>query len=98
MAASWCGRQARRDPRQFGLGLRVQRAGGAQELLDPRAGLRLTVAPCPKLPTAPEQVRQRPQVMGQVPSHGGQVARLGLQPLKSLVVARAAQWPVRLLS
>ena len=43
-------------------------------------------------------MRQRPQVAGQVPAHGGQVARLGLQPLKSLVVARAAQWPVRLLS
>ena len=42
-----------RDPRQFGLGLRVQRAGGGQELLDPRAGLRLTVAPGPKLPAGP---------------------------------------------
>ena len=39
-----------------------------------------------------------PRVMGQVPAHrGGQVARLGLQPLQPIAVAGAAQWPVRLL-
>jgi len=44
-------------------------------------------------------VWQRPQVVGQVPVHdGGQVARLGLQPLQPLVLARAAQGPVRRLS
>jgi len=36
--------------------------------------------------------------MGQVPAHrGGQVARLGLQPLQPLALARAAQRPVGLL-
>ena len=43
--------------------------------------------------TGPEQVRQWPQVVGQVPAHGGQVARLGLQPLQLLVLA-----PVRVLN
>jgi hypothetical protein len=43
-------------------------------------------------------MRQRPAVMGQVPAHrGGQVARLGLQPLPPLGLARATQRPVRLL-
>ena len=37
--------------------------------------------------------------MGQVPPHGsGQVARLGLKPLQRLVLACAAQRPVRLLN
>jgi hypothetical protein len=43
-------------------------------------------------------VQLRPRVVGQVPAHGGQVARLGLQPLQPVVLARAAQRPVRLLS
>ena len=38
-------------------------------------------------------MRQWPQVVGQVPAHGGQVARLGLQPLQLLVLA-----PVRVLN
>ena len=43
-------------------------------------------------------MRQRPQVVGQVPAHGGQVAPLGLQPLQPLVLARSAQRPVRPLN
>lgn len=43
-------------------------------------------------------MRQRPRVMGQVPAHrGGQVPRLGVQPLQPLAPASAAQRPVRLL-
>ena len=94
-----CRRQARPRPTPVRPGLPVQRAGVGQELLDPRAGLTLTVAPRPKQPQRPEQVRQRPAVLGQIPAHrGGQVARLGLQPLEPFVLARAAQRPVRLLS
>jgi hypothetical protein len=43
-------------------------------------------------------VRQRPAVMRQVPAHrGGQVARLGAQPLHPFAPPGAAQRPVGLL-
>ena len=49
----------------------------------------------PEGPQDPEQVGQRPGVVGQVPAHGcGQVTVLGLQPVKPLVLAEAAQRPV----
>jgi hypothetical protein len=53
----------------------------------------------PEQPKDPEQVWQRRPVVGQVPVHGGgQVARLGLQPVEPLVVADTApQRPVGLL-
>jgi hypothetical protein len=42
-------------------------------------------------------VGQRPGVVSQVPAHrGGQVARLGVQPLQALAPIGAAQRPVRL--
>jgi hypothetical protein len=42
-------------------------------------------------------VRQRPGVVGQVPAHGGgEVARLGLQPLGPLALPGAPQRPVGL--
>ena len=78
----------RRRPRQLGLGLGVQGADGGQQLADPGAALAQVVPQGLAGSQDPEQVRQRPGVVGQVPAHGGgQVAGLGLQPLRPLAVA-----------
>ena len=89
----------RRCPRQLGPGLRVQRAGGGQQLLHPGPALAHEVPQDPERPQHPEQVRQRRGIVGQVPAHrGGQVARLGIQPLQLLTLVGAAQRPVGALS
>jgi hypothetical protein len=88
----------RRHPGQLGPGLRIQRASPGQHLLHPGPRLALEVQRRPEQPQDPEQVRQRPAVMGQVPAHGGgQVSCLTLEPVHPFASAGAAQPPVRLL-
>ena len=78
-------------PHELGAGLRVERGGGGQKLLDPGAGLGHVVVQEPEEPQDAEQVREGPGVVGQIPAHGGgQVARLGVQPLQPLAVPGAA--------
>ena len=79
-----------RRPQQLGPGLGVESVGGGQELVDPAAGLADAFPQEPEGPQDPEQMRQRSTVVGQTPLHGGgQVARLGLQPLEPFAVADA---------
>ena len=53
----------------------------------------------PEHPQDPEQVRQRPAVVGQVPAHrGGQIGRLRLQPHSRVILVEAPQLPVSPLS
>jgi hypothetical protein len=67
-------------------------------LVDPGAGLAQVVPQLPEEKQDPEQVGQRLGVVGQVPlDGGGQVARLGLQPLGPVVLVEAPQGPVGLL-
>jgi hypothetical protein len=80
-------------PQQLGAGLRVQGAGGGQELADPCAGLAQDVAgQQPVGQQGADQVGQRRAVVAEVLVHGGgQVGRLGLQPVQPLALAGAAQ-------
>ncbi|HEY2128893.1 MAG TPA: hypothetical protein VGH77_17065 [Streptosporangiaceae bacterium] len=88
----------RRHHRQLGPGLQVQRGGGGEQLLHPGPGLALEVPLHPEQQQDPEQGRQWPAVMGQVPAHRrGQVPCLGVQPLQPLARAGGAQRPVGLL-
>ena len=80
----------RRRPQQLGLGVGFQRVGGGQQLVDPAASLTQVVPQPPEHPQDPEQMRQRPAVVGQVPAHrGGQIGRLRLQPPGRVILVEA---------
>jgi len=70
----------RRRPQQLGLGVGFHRVGGGQ-LVDPAARLTQVVPQPPEQPQDPEQMRQRPAVMAQVPVHrGGQIGASASSP------------------